>query len=421
MLHNNHLFLLFSWFSTHFFSTTTSVVAFLHVPPPSSSHRRLVNSKFDSEASIYRITNSFPASISTTVTRRYNRETNIPLNAAGVNWSNLIDAAYIISCPNASNGLERLANTKDIVSRVGLMDTSPGGVLIEEFQTDDEDRVRGCYTSHIAVLQKAKTKLETYCQKNNNENNGIILVLEDNISLSGTLRQSLLNDVESFATAGAYSDNWDMIHLSYTPYVPNFLITKTPEDSIVKLSCGIGSALGTTSYLLSYRGIMSILNEHDRLGGYTGESIPDMMARLFPESRYASNPTPFVRAAKTKSLINPQLDDLRELLFQPACVSTVQSIMVTSGLKTNALLPITIALLLLSAGVAGKISVGVAYELITTGQYEGNIIVPILSAVFSIITLYIIGVGVALAPEPQKEEEREEAASANAAAAASVK
>ena len=271
------------------------------------------------------------------------------------------------------------------------------------------------------MLQKAKTKLETYCQTNNNENNGIILVLEDNISLSEILRQSLLNDVESFVTAGAYSNNWDMIHLSYTPYVPNSLITKTPEDSIVKLSCDIRPALGTTSYLLSYRDIMSILKKYDCIGGYTCKSIPGMMARLFPKSWYAYNLTPFVQASKTKSLVNPQLDDLQELLFQPAYVSTVQSIMVTPGLETNTLLPITIAMFLLSTGVTGKISVGVAYKLITTGQYKENIIVPILSAVFSIITLYIIGMGVTLVPEPQKEEEREEAITVNVTAAASVK
>ena len=44
--------------------------------------------------------------------------------------------------------------------------------------------------------------------------------------------------------------------------------------------------------------------------GYV-DAIPNVMARLFPDSRFAAYPMPFHRAAAVKSLVNGQLDSLR--------------------------------------------------------------------------------------------------------------
>ena len=41
------------------------------------------------------------------------------------------------------------------------------------------------------------------------------------------------------------------------------------------------------------------------------------MARLFPSSRYGAYPMPLHRAAGVKSLVNGQMDDLRNMIFRP--------------------------------------------------------------------------------------------------------
>ena len=61
-----------------------------------------------------------------------------------LDWS-FIDKVYLITCPNADKGSQRLTKTKEILSKVQLLDK----VEIKEFDTDDDDRVRGCYASHI--------------------------------------------------------------------------------------------------------------------------------------------------------------------------------------------------------------------------------------------------------------------------------
>lgn len=351
--------------------------------------------------------------------------------AAGeLDWS-FVDAVYLITCPNADPGSVRLNNAKGILSDLGLMDK----VEIKEFETDDEDRIRGCYTSHISVLQDAigqieqngsslgdKTNKDFWQQlssifidpptsKSDNDSNGErrqarVMVLEDNIGTSGCLDQSTLDAVSSFTSRP--DSSWDMIHLSYIPYVPNLLVSKTDDSNVVKLSCGIGSALGTTAYIINESGMKSLLREHNEKGYYA--AIPDVMALQFPETRYASFPVPFLRAPKTPSLVNPQLDDLRSILFQPGVVVAVQSVLALSGLSSNNLLFATVGSLLGVSGVAGKTTFDAGYQLLSTGSYDGNAILPVLSSAFSLFSLGILGAGAALAPKPPERPEDEEAA-----------
>ena len=82
-----------------------------------------------------------------------------------------------------------------------------------------------------------------------------------------------------------------MFHLSYIPYVPNLTVTKTPTNpNVVQLTCGVGSALGTTAYLISSTALSTITAHHSIRGYYA--AIPDVMAELFPSSRYAARPAP---------------------------------------------------------------------------------------------------------------------------------
>lgn len=365
-------------------------------------------------------------------------------------WS-FLDAVYLITCPDGDGAQERLERTRDTLTKAGLWDK----VKVMEFGIDDEDRIRGCYTSHISVLIEAQTFLSSQNKMNdgtnvNNKsdnflenifstfesymnmgtkqhNNGKassdtgkipvgktvprILVLEDNIELTGNLRQSILQNLDEFSSTSSTSmyDDWDMIHLAYTSLVPNLSVKRFPDSStsnIVLLESGIGSALGTTAYIISSKGIDCILNEHKNQGGYVEkQAIPDLMAKLFPKSRYAVFPVPFLRAPQTKSLVNPQLDDLRSLLFQPPIYTQIEKLIVFSGLSTNALLPITIVTLLVGAAISTKITADAMYEIFVQGSYTGNLLVPIFCSLFSLFSLAILAQGIALAPKPPQEQE----------------
>jgi hypothetical protein len=169
----------------------------------------------------------------------------------------------------------------------------------------------------------------------------------------------------------------------------------------VKVSTGgVGSALGTTAYIINSKAMKRLVAEDDA-HGFT-VPIPDAMATLFGESRYASNPTVFVRAPSTKSLVNPQLDDLRSILFQPAVTLVAQQLLVTTGLSTNALLPLMVLALVIGTAASAATSVDSATYFIQTGTLDRPWIIPLVSATFSIFSLSLIMQGVLLAPKQEE-------------------
>lgn len=333
---------------------------------------------------------------------------------ATLDWS-FLDGVYLITCPNADPNGERLSRAKAILDDVGLLDK----VQVKEFDTDDENRIRGCYTSHISVLsdvlestQKNKAGKNPFQElfgsfmpagNNDGTDNTYgrdvnVLVLEDNLALSsGQLKQSLLDSVAKYTTT---DPDWDMIHLSYIPYVPDLRLSRTDMRDIVKLSSGVGSALGTTAYVINSQAIQRLIQDDKENGGFY-LPIPDVMAKLFPETRYATNPTIFVRAPNTKSLVNPQLDDLRELLFQPSVALFAQQLLIATGLTTNLLLPIIVLLLLGFSGASLVSTFESMYSLITTGDFGGPVAIPILSAAFSLFSLAVLAKGAMLAPKQE--------------------
>ena len=355
---------------------------------------------------------------------------SVPTPAA-LDWSFLNGRSYLITCPNADPGATRLRNAEQLLDTAGVWDN----VSVKAFATDDEDRIRGRYTSHISVLQDALKD----CQRNTNRQGSVnawklllenlplsfgnnkessataqtqptisstssstsssslscALILEDNLALTGPIRQSVLDTVADFCRTNT---DWDVLHLAYIPYVPNLVVSQTDTAGIVQLSCGIGSALGTTAYIVSERGMQTLVDHHSAQGYYA--SIPDVMAELFPNTRYAVAPTLFTRAPKTKSLVNPQLDDLRSILFQPAVSSLVQVVLSSTGQSTNNVLFGTVGLLLLLTGVSARTSFDAAYSLLTTGTYDGPILLAILSLAFTVSSLGIVAQGALLAPPP---------------------
>jgi GR25 family glycosyltransferase involved in LPS biosynthesis len=138
------------------------------------------------------------------------------------------------------------------MGKLGLMDI----VEVKEFQTDDEDRIRGCYNSHIEIYKEIAAKYagaEDYS----------VLVLEDNVSESPQLSQSTVSNLASFQSQR--SGDWDMLHLAYIMYVPGLQVTRTEMDGVVSLSTGEQAALGTTAYVISKKGVDALLEYHEKV------------------------------------------------------------------------------------------------------------------------------------------------------------
>lgn len=261
-------------------------------------------------------------------------------------WSWLNDV-YLITTTVSQSRLER---TKEELKEVGLWDR----VQVRTFQPDDEDRVRGCYTSHIKVLeevQKIYGKLEDYR----------VLVLEDNLERTMRMSPSVVSAVGDFTEN---QKTWDVFHLAYMMYVPGLSFIKLPsEKNVVQMLSDPSSSVGTSAYVVSKSGVNAILLNHKKTG-YV-EAIPNVMARLFPSTRYAAYPMVFHRAAKVGSLVNPQLDDFRRIMFSPFMYTSWERLMVATGLQNNQLFP-TLAISLLiatGAGIYGAV----------TGSSEGGV------------------------------------------------
>ena len=249
---------------------------------------------------------------------------------SNIDWS-FADEVYLITTTASSSRLDR---TKEQLQRVGLSDR----VQVRVFKPDDEDRVRGCYTSHIKVLQEIKKKL-------GNKKNFRALILEDNLETTIRMSPEVIDSVADFAVSNT---NWDVFHLAYMMYVPGLSLSRLADkQNIVRMIADAGSSVGTSAYLISKSGVDAIL-KNDKEAGYV-EAIPNVMAHLFPSTRFACYPMVFHRAAKIGSLVNPQLDDFRKIMFSPVMYTTWERLMVSTGLQNNQLFPgLSISLLVLT-------------------------------------------------------------------------
>jgi GR25 family glycosyltransferase involved in LPS biosynthesis len=327
--------------------------------------------------------------------------------AVALDWS-FLDGVYLIHCPNADPEGKRLQTTQTVLNGVNLLDD----LAIKEFETDDENRIRGCYTSHLSVYRdivndnKKSIPFDFFAafQPKTDDVDKNVLILEDNVAVNGKIpTPEILASIASFVKT---NQDWDIVHLAYIPYVPELQVSKTNDEKIVKLSTGVGSALGTTAYIINTKAMKRLIQQDEEQGFQM--PIPDVMAKLFGESRYASYPTLFVRAPTTKSLVNPQLDDLREILFQPLVTAFAQQLLVLTGLSTNALLPVIVLTLLLTSLTSLQTSFHFAVDFLSTGAVNGPWIVPLLSVPFSVFSLGIIVQGALLAPKPEPSENNDE-------------
>ena len=103
-------------------------------------------------------------------------------------WS-FLDKAYLITCPDQDGANPRLDKCMPLLESVGLADC----VQVRSFAKDDADRIRGCYSSHIAVMEEAQALLQDRKDVN-------VLILEDNLALSPRFKPETLNAVRRFVT-----------------------------------------------------------------------------------------------------------------------------------------------------------------------------------------------------------------------------
>ena len=242
---------------------------------------------------------------------------------ASADWS-FLDGVYLIT--TSLDGNKRLEHTKGQLTDVGLWDR----VNVKVFPPDNEDRVRGCYTSHIAVLEEISVKYK-------NKPNYSVLILEDNLEITRRHDTNTIESVSNFVKSTNDYGKWDAFHLGYMMYVPGLNLIKSETKNIVHMYTDVGTAVGTSAYIISKSGVAKILNHHKEYG-YT-EAIPNIMALLFPDTRYAPYPMLFHRAASIGSLVNPQLDSFRKVMFSPYMYTTWERLLVSTGLSTNRLFP----------------------------------------------------------------------------------
>jgi len=317
-----------------------------------------------------------------------------------IDWS-FLDACFLITCPSSDGANPRLHRAMTQLQAVGLADLTE----VRSFATDDDDRIRGCYTSHVTVLEEAAAR---FADRPPSEPLNV-LVLEDNLSISPRITQQTLDSIANFLSGSSRraAMSRDMVHLAYIMYVPGLSVESNIggddepwNGEIVRLNCNADSVLGTTAYIISRSGLDGVLAEHRRTG-YV-DAIPNVMARLFPSSRFAAFPMPLHRAAGVKSLVNGQLDSLRSLIFLPQIYTVWERLLVGTGQSTNLLFPLLCVALLLGA-IAGGGEATSAIAAAARGE-DVSLILPLLSATVSVACLVVIGYGLALAPKPQPQE-----------------
>lgn len=271
------------------------------------------------------------------------------------NWD-FLDGIYLIT---TEGGDERVSRTKEQLEKVGMW----GKVQVRTFQTDDEDRVRGCYTSHIKVLTDVKKTMQGRDEYK-------VLILEDNLETTARMSPGTVDNVAEFLGKASSGDGgWDVFHLAYMMYVPGLFLKSGQSENVVQMYTDASSAVGTSAYIISKRGVDRML-ENNAVAGYQ-DAIPNVMSRLFPASRFAAYPMVFHRAGKTKSLVNPQLDDFRKVMFTPAMYTNWEKLMVGTGLQNNQLFPglmITLLFSVLASAITAINNGGLTDSLVGDNQ-----------------------------------------------------
>ncbi|CAE8653184.1 unnamed protein product, partial [Polarella glacialis] len=223
---------------------------------------------------------------------------------------------------------------------VGLQLDQAANVRV--FVRDVEDGARGCYTSHLAVYREAVSRDLPWA-----------LIFEDNLALldpsSACQAGDLLCRVAAWASQKEH--RWDVLHLSLVHSAaslrllpvdagsdsgsPVVQVQRTAPDWYGPVPIERAPGLGTTAYLVS-RGAMEAMVAADSRIGYSGIPIDDLLARLYPGSTYGAFPAPLHRG-NAPSLINPDQQLFRAVMYDPRVVQNVEQALVATGLSSSQL------------------------------------------------------------------------------------
>jgi hypothetical protein len=148
-------------------------------------------------------------------------------STVALDWS-FLDGVYLVHCPNGDIDGSRMKSTKETLSDVNLLDK----LTVKEFDTDDDDRIRGCYTSHLTVYRDILKETSNSSQQNRRSMgfdffsafqknvqkdqlkvNVNVLILEDNVALSGIPAKQAAIDSIASVVQNKKNKDWDVIHL----------------------------------------------------------------------------------------------------------------------------------------------------------------------------------------------------------------
>jgi len=199
-------------------------------------------------------------------------------------------------------------------------------------ERDDNNSERGCYTSHLRVLELAK-------KRNYNK----IITFEDDCSLlvPWTKFVTTINSIK-------YPIDWEIIQLGYFPFV-----TKRVKDNntVIKISCSGGaySYISNVNKLVipEYKGIQIdvLLFCPDKGKNYfLNESLPGI---------YGIYPKMLIRTMSTKSTINSSHDLTGQLVYDRDIVLEIST-------KMNLTLFVITMLILIVLAIS--ISIGVHFS-----------------------------------------------------------
>jgi len=205
------------------------------------------------------------------------------------------------------------------------------------------DGARGCYFSHLAVYEEITSEGMPWA-----------VIFEDNVLvLSASDLKTMLDAVDGWASRSS----WKILHLSLVHSAASLKLRKAEAKDVqgpevvrvertapdwygpVKIERAPG--LGTTAYVISREAAKDVLQRHAETG-YV-QPIDDLLADMFGASgTFAAFPAP-VHRGRVVSLINPDQELFRSVMYDPRVFKNLEWTLVQTGLSSSQLVWVFLA------------------------------------------------------------------------------
>ncbi|CAE7287718.1 adt-1 [Symbiodinium sp. CCMP2456] len=215
------------------------------------------------------------------------------------------------------------------------------------FKRDVADGARGCYFSHLAVYEEVTSEGMPWA-----------VIFEDNVLvLSASDLKTMLDTLDEWASA----TSWKILHLSLVHSAASLKLRKEAQKDAPNLGVPPGvvrvertapdwygpvkieraPGLGTTAYVISSEAAKDVLKRHAETG--YRQPIDDLLAELFGASgTFAAYPAP-VHRGRVVSLINPDQELFRAVMYDPRVFKNVEWTLVQTGLSSSQLVWVFLA------------------------------------------------------------------------------